>query len=107
MTFSLVQQAETDPAAAAELAKKRTYTSEATKKSRQKMYEKPPLENEDLQVPTLLFHAKDDKLASYTDTEMVISRFPNCKFISFESGGHLLSGHVKEIKKAVSEFISK
>lgn len=62
---------------------------------------------EDLQVPTLIFHAKDDKLASHTDTEKVISRFPNCTFISFESGGHLLSGHGKEIKKAVSEFISK
>ncbi len=35
----LVQQAETDPAAAAELAKQRAYSSEATKKSRQKMYE--------------------------------------------------------------------
>jgi len=62
---------------------------------------------EELQVSTLIFHAKDDKLASYTDTEKAISRFPNCTFISFESGGHLLSGHGKEIKKAVSEFISK
>ena len=35
----LVQQAKTDPEAAAELAKKRAYQSEATKKSRQKMYE--------------------------------------------------------------------
>lgn len=60
---------------------------------------------ESLQVPTLIFHAKDDKLASYTDTKNVISRFPNCTFISFETGGHLLSGHSKEIKKAVSEFI--
>lgn len=32
-------QAETDPAAAAELAKKRAYQTEATQKSRQKMYE--------------------------------------------------------------------
>ena len=32
-------QAETDPAAAAELARRRAYQSEATKKSRQKMYE--------------------------------------------------------------------
>ncbi len=47
------------------------------------------------------------EMASYTDTEKAISRFPNCTFISFESGGHLLSGHGKEIKKAVSEFISK
>ncbi len=60
---------------------------------------------EDLQVPALIFHAKDDKLARYTDTEKAISRFSNYTFISFESGGHLLSGHGEEIKKAVSEFI--
>lgn len=35
----LVQQAATDPATAAELAKKRVHQSQATKKSRQKMYE--------------------------------------------------------------------
>ena len=34
---SLIAQAETDPEAAAELAKKRAYASEATKKSRQKI----------------------------------------------------------------------
>ena len=60
---------------------------------------------EDLQVPTLIFHAKDDKLASYADTERAVSRFPNCTFISFESGGHLLTGHGEEIKKAVSDFV--
>ena len=35
----LIARAETDPAAAAELAKRRVYQSEATKKSRQRMYE--------------------------------------------------------------------
>ena len=60
---------------------------------------------EDLQVPTLIFHAKDDKLASYAETERAVSRFPNCTFISFESGGHLLTGHGEEIKKAVSDFV--
>ena len=50
---------------------------------------------EDLQVPTLIFHAKDDKLASYIETERAVARFPNCTFISFESGGHLLTGHAK------------
>ena len=61
---------------------------------------------EDFQVPTLdFFHAKDDKLASYADTERAVSRFPNCTFISFESGGHLLTGHGEEIKKAVSDFV--
>lgn len=60
---------------------------------------------EDLQVPTLIFHAKDDKLASYIETGKAVARFPNCTFISFESGGHLLTGHAEEIKEAVSGFV--
>ena len=62
---------------------------------------------EDLQIPTLIFHAKDDKLASYSDTERAVSRFPDCTFVSFESGGHLMAGHGEEIKKAVSDFVTK
>ncbi|MGI6216382.1 MAG: alpha/beta fold hydrolase [Coriobacteriales bacterium] len=59
---------------------------------------------EDLQVPTLVIHAKDDKLASYEDAEKAVKRFPNCTFISFESGEHLMEGHSEEIKEAVLEF---
>ena len=43
----LVQQAATDPAAAAELAKKRAHQSQATKKSRQKMYEEAATGNQE------------------------------------------------------------
>lgn len=60
---------------------------------------------ENLQVPTLVFQAKDDKLVNYADTEKAIRRFPNCTFISFESGGHLMERHGEEIKQAVSKFI--
>ncbi len=60
---------------------------------------------EDLQVPTLIFHAKDDKLASYADVERAVSRFPDCTFVPFESGGHLMAGHGEEIKEAVSDFV--
>lgn len=59
---------------------------------------------EELQIPTLIIHAKDDKLANYADTERAVNRFPNCTFVSFEDGGHLLKGHGEEIKKAVSRF---
>ncbi len=62
---------------------------------------------EELQVLTLVFHAKDDKLASYTDTEKAVKRFPNCTFIPFESGGHLIAGHGEKIKEAVSKFIGE
>ena len=58
---------------------------------------------EDLQVPTLVFQAKDDKLASYADTARAVSRFPNCTFISLEIGGHVMAGHAEEIKRAVSD----
>lgn len=67
-----------------------------------KKYDDYPIE--DLQVPTLVFHAKDDKLASYADTEKAVKRFPNCTFISFESGGHLMTGHGEEIKNAIYDF---
>lgn len=59
---------------------------------------------EELQIPTLIIHAKDDKLASYADTENAVKRFQNCTFVSFDDGGHLLKGHGEEIKKAVSKF---
>lgn len=62
---------------------------------------------EELQVPTLVFHAKDDKLARYADAEKAVERFPNCTFVSFESGGHLMEGHSEEIKETVSEFTSE
>ena len=60
---------------------------------------------EDLKVPTLVFQAKDDKLINYLDTEKSVKRFTNCTFIPFESGGHLMEGHGKEIKEVVSKFI--
>lgn len=60
---------------------------------------------EDLRVPTLIFHAKDDKMAKYSDTEKAVPRFPNCTFISFETGGHLMAGNGEEIKKALKTFI--
>lgn len=59
---------------------------------------------EDLQMPILVFHAKDDKLASYTEAERAVKRFPNCTFISFENGGHLLEGHGEEIKDTIYKF---
>lgn len=66
-------------------------------------YESYDIEN--LQVPVLILHAKDDKLASYAAVSDVLGRFPNCKFICFETGGHLMAGHGEKVKKAVSEFI--
>ena len=62
---------------------------------------------ESLRVPTLILHAKDDKLADYAQAEKAVPRFPNCTFISFETGGHLMVGHSEEINKAVANFITE
>ena len=62
---------------------------------------------EEMQVPVFILHAKDDKLASYKDVENALGRFQNCTFISFETGGHLMTGHSEEVKKAVFDFIGK
>lgn len=62
---------------------------------------------EDMNVPTLILHAKDDKLASYKYVGNALKRFQNCSFVSFETGGHLMAGHEEEVKKAVLEFIEK
>jgi len=60
---------------------------------------------EELKISTLILHAKDDKLAKYSDVERVLYRFPDYNFVSFESGGHLLSGHEEEVRQAVNEYI--
>ena len=60
-----------------------------------------------MQVPTLILHAKDDKLASYKDVENALGRFRSYTFVSFETGGHLMTGHAEEVKKAVYDFTGK
>ena len=59
---------------------------------------------EDLQVPTLILLAKDDKLVNYSDAAESAKRFPDCTFISFEDGGHLMRGHEDEVREAVNDF---
>jgi len=62
---------------------------------------------EALQVPVLILQAKDDKLASYEDTVKALSKFPNCTFVSFEDGGHMMVGHENKVHKAVINFITR
>lgn len=62
---------------------------------------------EKLQVPVLILHAKDDKLANYEDTVNALTRFPDYTFISFEHGGHMMVGHESEVHEAVANFIAR
>lgn len=63
---------------------------------------------EDLQVPVLILHAKDDKLADYDSVSKVFFRFPDdSTFVSFETGGHLMEGQEERVRQSVMEFIEK
>ncbi|MDO4811729.1 MAG: alpha/beta hydrolase [Eubacteriales bacterium] len=61
---------------------------------------------ENLHVPILILHSKDDRLASYEDTVNALTRFPDYTFISFEDGGHLMVGREHEVHEAVVNFIN-
>ena len=59
---------------------------------------------ETLKVKTLIAQAKDDKMADYNQIASSVSRFPNCKFLVFETGGHLLENN-SELNVAFADFV--
>jgi predicted alpha/beta-fold hydrolase len=45
-----------------------------------------------VRAPTVIFHAKDDRLQLYHNAEFAASTLPDAKLVSFERGGHLVLG---------------
>lgn len=62
---------------------------------------------EEITVPVLVIHAKDDPAPPYSGAVMVSERIPGSRLVSFETGGHLLIGHDEEIRDAIREFIGQ
>lgn len=60
---------------------------------------------EDITVPVLSLHAKDDPLATYDRIEGDLKRLKNCTVCHFEKGGHVMFGHAKEIEEAISVYL--
>lgn len=60
-----------------------------------------------LEVPVLCFHAKDDKLADYNGAKPWEERIPDCTFISFETGGHLMEGNGEVIREELAKFVER
>ncbi len=60
-----------------------------------------------LEVPVLVIHAKDDKMADFKNVEPWIVRIKDCTFVALDSGGHLMEGNSKKIDTAVEQFIAK
>jgi len=59
-----------------------------------------------IKAPTLVFHAKDDGLQPFYHAQHAASNIPGARLYSLERGGHLLVGHIEEIKQEIAEFVN-
>ena len=50
---------------------------------------------EAINVPTLIVHTKDDHVASHEASKRAAERIPGARFVSLESGEHLMLGQMK------------
>ena len=61
----------------------------------------------ELEIPVLVIHAKDDKMADYQLVEPWTKRIQDCMLVSLESGGHLMTGNSEKINQALEQFVIK
>jgi pimeloyl-ACP methyl ester carboxylesterase len=62
---------------------------------------------EAISVPTLIVHTKDDQLASHEASKRAAERIPGARFVSLESGGHLMLGQTKIIREKLADFFAE
>jgi len=62
---------------------------------------------EAISVPTLIAHTKDDQLASHEASQRAAERIPGARFISLESGGHLMLGQQKKGRDELADFFAE
>ena len=62
---------------------------------------------EAISVPTLIAHTKDDQLASHDASRRAAERIPNARFVSLDSGGHLMLGQQKKQREALARFFAE
>lgn len=63
-----------------------------------------PLEN--IVVPTLIISARDDLFNTRPAAEFAAGLIPGAKLVVFESGGHLMVGHEREVRGIIKDFLS-
>jgi pimeloyl-ACP methyl ester carboxylesterase len=61
---------------------------------------------EAIRVPTLIVHTKDDPLASHDASERAAERIPGARFVSLETGGHLMLGQAKLVHDELVDFFA-
>jgi pimeloyl-ACP methyl ester carboxylesterase len=61
---------------------------------------------ESIDLPTLVVHALDDPLASYSDARAMAERIPTASFRTVRSGGHVFMHRDNNVVAEVREFLS-
>jgi pimeloyl-ACP methyl ester carboxylesterase len=61
---------------------------------------------EAINVPTLIAHTKDDQLASHEASQRAAERIPGARFVSLESGGHMMLGQQKKGREELADFLA-
>ena len=62
---------------------------------------------EDISVPTLIVHTKDDQVASHDASQRAAERIPGARFVSLESGGHLMIGQTEIVRDELAKFFAE
>jgi pimeloyl-ACP methyl ester carboxylesterase len=62
---------------------------------------------EAITVPTLIIHTKDDHVASHEASKRAAERIPAARFVSLESGGHLMLGQMKIVRDELAGFFAE
>jgi 2-hydroxy-6-oxonona-2,4-dienedioate hydrolase len=58
-----------------------------------------------ISAPTFVVHARDDTLVPFSNGEHSTTEIPDAEFLSLETGGHLLLGHMVEIRRSLAAFL--
>lgn len=62
---------------------------------------------EDVSAPTLVIHARDDRINPFDVGATITARVPGAELVPFDAGGHLLLGHHAEVRARVSGFLAR
>jgi pimeloyl-ACP methyl ester carboxylesterase len=62
---------------------------------------------EAINVPTVIIHTKDDHVASHEASKRAAERIPGARFVSLESGGHLMVGQMNIVGAELAGFFAE
>jgi pimeloyl-ACP methyl ester carboxylesterase len=55
----------------------------------------------------VIVHTKDDQVASHDASKRAAERIPGARFVSLESGGHLMLGETTIVRDQLADFFAE